>query len=141
MAAQVGAAVARERLLAALSTVFGALALVLAGLGLYGVTAYSVTRRHVELGIRLALGTTPAGVVRLVLARVALLVAAGAAAGAVVAWWAASLVGTLLYGLAPRDPATLAGAAALLAGVAALAGGIPARRAARLSPARVLRDA
>jgi ABC-type antimicrobial peptide transport system permease subunit len=136
----VGAAAARERLLATLSGFFGALALLLAALGLYGVTAYAVARRRVELGIRMALGTTPAGIVRLVLARVAVLVAGGVAAGAAVAWWAASLVGSLVHGLTPHDPVTLAGAAALLAGVALVAGGLPARRAARLSPARVLHD-
>jgi predicted permease len=140
LADQVGAAAARERLLATLSGFFGALALLLAALGLYGVTAYAVARRRVELGIRMALGTTPTGIVRLVLARVAVLVAGGVAAGAAVAWWAASLVGSLVHGLTPHDPVTLAGAAALLAGVALVAGGLPARRAARLSPARVLHD-
>jgi ABC-type antimicrobial peptide transport system permease subunit len=140
LAEQVGAAAARERLLATLAGFFGALALLLAALGLYGVTAYSVARRRVELGIRMALGTTPAGVARLVLARVGLLAAGGVVAGAAAAWWAVSLVGALVHGLAPRDPATLAGAAALLAGVALVAGGIPARRAARLSPARVLHE-
>ena len=140
LAEQVGAAAARERLLATLSGFFGALALLLAALGLYGVTAYAVARRRVELGIRMALGTTPTGIVRLVLARVAVLVASGVVAGAAVAWWAASLVGSLVHGLTPHDPVTLGGAAALLACVALVAGGLPARRAARLSPARVLHD-
>ena len=140
MVEQVGAAVARERLLATLASFFGALALLLAALGLYGVTAYAVARRRVELGIRLALGATPAGVARLVLARLGRLVAAGVAVGGVVAWWAGSLVASLVHGLSPHDPATLAGAAALLAAVALIAGSLPARRAAQLSPQRVVHD-
>ena len=140
LADDVDAALTQERLVATLSGFFGALALLLAALGLYGVTAYAVTRRHVELGIRMALGTTPAGVVRLVLGRVALLVGGGVAAGLLVSWWAGRFVESLLYGLAPRDPATVGGAVAVLVLVGALAGWAPAARAARVDPARVLRD-
>jgi ABC-type antimicrobial peptide transport system permease subunit len=140
LADKVNGSLARERLLATLSGFFGALALLLAALGLYGVTAYAVSRRHVELGIRMALGTTPAGVVRLVLGRVALLVGAGVVIGAAVGAWAAMLVESLLFGLAPRDPATLLGAIALLVTVGAVAGWLPSARAARIDPARVLRD-
>jgi predicted permease len=140
LADEVDEALTQERLVATLSGFFGALALLLAALGLYGVTAYAVTRRHLELGIRMALGTTPAGVVRLVLGRVALLVAGGVAAGMLVSWWAARFVETLLFGLAPRDPATVGGAVAVLVLVGALAGWLPAARAARVDPARVLRD-
>ena len=131
---------AQDRLVAMLSAFFGALALLLAGLGLYGVTAYAVTRRRVEIGIRMALGAPPSGVVRLVLARVACLVGAGIIVGAVVSVWAVTLIASLLYGLAPRDPATLAGAAAVLTVVAALAGWLPAHRASRIDPAEVLRE-
>jgi ABC-type antimicrobial peptide transport system permease subunit len=88
----------------------------------------------------MALGAPPAGVVRLVLARVALLVAAGVAVGAGVSLWAARFVASLLYGLAPRDPTTLLGAAITLAVVAALAGWLPAHRASRIDPAQVLRE-
>jgi predicted permease len=140
LADKVNGSLARERLLATLSGFFGALALLLAALGLYGVTAYAVSRRHVELGIRMALGTTPAGVVRLVLGRVALLVGGGVVIGAAVGAWAATLVESLLFGLAPRDPATLLGAIALLVTVGAVAGWLPSARVARIDPARVLRD-
>jgi ABC-type antimicrobial peptide transport system permease subunit len=137
---QVNAALAQERLVAMISGFFGALALLLAGLGLYGVTSYAVSRRRAEIGIRLALGSDPVRIVRLVLSRVALLVVAGIAAGAALSLWAAQFVGTLLYGLEPRDPETFAGAAVILALVGALAGWIPARRAARTDPATVLRE-
>jgi len=138
---QVGANLVQERLVATLAGFFGALALLLAGLGLYGVTSYAVTRRQAEIGIRMALGAAPGGVVRLVLARVAVLVGIGVLVGAGISLWASTFVATLLYGLEPRDPATLAGCAALLATVGALAGWLPAYRASRIDPAEVLRNA
>jgi predicted permease len=141
LADQVNAALTQERLVAMLSGFFGGLALLLAGLGLYGVTSYAVSRRRTEIGIRMALGAPPADVVRLVLRRVALLVGSGVIIGAIASLWAARFVETLLFGLTPRDPATLAGAAAVLAAVGAIAGWLPARRAARIDPAEVLRDA
>lgn len=131
---------AQDRLVAMLSGFFGALALLLAGLGLYGVTAYAVARRRTEIGIRMALGAPPAGVVRLVLARVALLVGAGIIVGAGASLWASTFIASLLYGLAPRDPVTLIGAAITLAAVAALAGWLPAYRASRIDPAEALRE-
>jgi predicted permease len=137
---QVNAAITQERVVATLSGFFGALALLLAALGLYGITAYAVSRRNIELGIRMALGTSPAGVVRLVLSRVALLVGGGIAAGSVVALWAVSFVGSLLFGVDPRDPVTIVAAVGVLTVTAAVAGWIPARRAARIDPAQVLRD-
>ena len=130
----------QERVVAMLSGFFGLLALLLAGLGLYGVTSYAVNRRRTELGIRLALGAAPGGVVRLVLRGVATLVGAGVILGAGVSLWAARFVGTLVYGLPPRDPVTLAGAALVLGTIGALAGWLPARRASRIDPARVLRE-
>ena len=134
------ASLLQERLVAMLSGFFGALALLLAGIGLYGVTAYAVSRRRTEIGIRLALGAQPGGVIRLVLRRVALLVGAGVVAGGLTSLWAARFAGSLLYGLQPRDPWTLGAAAAVLVGVGALAGWLPARRASRIDPARVLRE-
>jgi predicted permease len=140
LAEQVDNALIQERVIAILSGFFGAFALLLAALGLYGVTSYAVNRRRTELGIRLALGAAPAGVVRLVLRRVALLVAAGVIVGGGVSLATAKYVATLLYGLQPRDPATFAGAAAILSMIGALAGWLPARRASRIDPARVLRE-
>jgi predicted permease len=136
---QVNGALAQERVVALLSGFFGLLALVLAAIGLYGVTSYAVTRRRTEIGIRMALGADATGVVRLVLRRVALLVATGIAIGAGISLWAARFVGTLVYGLEARDPLTLIGAAAVLGCIGALAGWLPARRAARIDPAEVLR--
>jgi ABC-type antimicrobial peptide transport system permease subunit len=120
---------------------FGVLALLLAGLGLYGLTSYAVTQRRTEIGIRLALGARPRRVVGLVLSRVSLLVAIGVAIGAAISVWASKFVATLLYGLEPGDPVTLAGAIAVLAAIGALAGWVPASRAARIDPMDVLRDA
>ena len=140
LADSLNASLAQERMVATLSGFFGALALLLAGLGLYGVTAYAVGRRRTEIGIRIALGAAPGGVVRLVLARVAILVALGIAMGAGVSLWASMFVAALLYGLQPRDPVTLAAASATLAAVSGFAGWLPAHRASRIDPARVLRE-
>ena len=137
---QVNASLIQERVVAILSGFFGGLALLLAALGLYGVTSYAISRRRTEIGIRMALGAAPGGVVRMVLRRVALLVGAGVIVGAGVSLWASRFVTTLLYGLQPRDPATLVGAALVLSLIGAVAGWIPARRAARIDPARVLRE-
>jgi len=135
LADQVNAALTQERVVAMLAGSFGALALLLAGLGLYGVTSYTVSRRRTEIGIRMALGAAPTGVIRLVLTRVALLVAVGIAIGAAASAWASRFVATLLYGLEASDPATLLTASVTLAMVGALAGFLPARRAARIDPA------
>jgi predicted permease len=137
---QVNASLIQERVVAMLSGFFGGLALLLAGLGLYGVTSYAVGRRRTEIGIRMALGAAPSGVVRMVLGRVALLVGIGVALGAGISVWASRFVTTLLYGLQPRDPATFVLAALMLSLIGAIAGWIPARRAARIDPARVLRE-
>jgi putative ABC transport system permease protein len=94
---QVDAALTQDRLVAMLAGFFGVLALLLAGIGVYGVTAYGVHRRRTELGLRMALGAAPAGVMRLVLRRVAVLTAIGVAAGGAASFWAARFVGSLLY--------------------------------------------
>jgi predicted permease len=137
---QVSASLTQERVIAMLAGFFGALALLLAGLGLYGVTSYAVNRRRAEIGIRIALGAAPGSVIRLVLSRVTGLVTVGILVGAGVSIWASKFVATLLYGLEPRDPITLIGGAVLLGVVGAVAGWLPAYRASRLDPAAVLRE-
>jgi putative ABC transport system permease protein len=137
---QVRALMTRERVVAMLSAAFGGLALLLACVGLYGVTAYAVSRRRTEIGIRMALGADAGLVQRLVLGRALLLVVGGVAIGGAVSLWAARFVGSLLYGLEARDPATFAGAALVLSAIAAAAAWLPARRAACIDPARVLRE-
>jgi ABC-type antimicrobial peptide transport system permease subunit len=134
------ASVARERLLAVLAAFFGAVALLLCGIGLYGVSSNATTRRRAEIGLRLALGGQPHAVVRTLLRRIVLLVLSGAGVGVVAALWLARFVAPLLYGLEPHDPVTLVASASGLAVVAAVAAWIPASRAARTDPAQVLRN-
>ena len=141
LAEQIRGSLAQERVIAILSGFFGALALLLAGIGLYGVTSYAVSRRRTEIGIRMALGADAKGVVRLVLTRVAILVGIGVIVGTGISIWASRFVGTLLYGLEPRDPMTFVGAVAVLGTIGALAGWLPARRASRIDPAEALRQA
>jgi predicted permease len=128
-----------ERMVAALSSVFGVLATVLAIIGLYGVMAYMVTRRSREIGIRMALGAMRGNVVWLVMREVLTLVGIGIAVGLPAAFALTHLVESQLYGVKANDPAAMALATALLAAVALLAGYIPARRAAGFDPVRVLR--
>ncbi len=130
----------QERTVALLSAFFGGLALLLAMIGLYGVTAYTVVRRQSEIGIRMALGAQRGAVIWLVLRDVAIMLAIGLAVGLALSLAAGRLVTSLLYGLAPTDPWTLASAAAVLALATAIAGYLPARRAARLDPTAALRD-
>jgi putative ABC transport system permease protein len=130
----------QERLLALLSGFFGLLALLVAGIGLYGMMSLAVTRRRNEIGVRMALGADPRGIVRLVLWDVTVITVAGLIAGTAVALPSSRLVSTLLFGLTPTDPATGVLAIALLAGVAMFAGYLPARRAARLDPMAALRE-
>jgi predicted permease len=137
---QVDAALTQERLIAMLSGFFGGLALLLAAIGLYGVTSYTVARRRNEIGIRMALGADPRHVIRLIVGRAALLVCLGVAIGGALSLWASRFVATMLFGLQPRDPATFAGAAVVLAVIGALAAWIPARRGSRIDPACVLRE-
>jgi predicted permease len=140
LAVKVDDSIQRETLLATLSGFFGALALLLATIGLYGVMSYNVERRHNEIGIRLALGAEPSRVLRMVLAEVAILIAIGLMVGFGAALATTRLVASFLYGLQPNDPWTLGIAAAMLAMVAAIAGYLPARRASRLDPMTALRQ-
>jgi putative ABC transport system permease protein len=137
---QLSAFYIRERLLAMLSGFFGVLALLLAAIGLYGSTAYSVNQRRFELGVRMALGATVGRVMRLVLSRVSILVALGLLAGTIASLFATRYIGSLLYRVPARGPFTMATAAVTLALCAAIAGWLPARRAARTNPTIVLRE-
>jgi predicted permease len=140
LSADLEASFAQERLVAILASFFGGVAALLAALGLYGVTAYAVARRHVEIGIRLALGAAPREAVSLMIRRVGAPVVVGTLLGVTASIWLSRFVAPLLYGLAPGDPATLAGAVLALIMVATIAAWIPASRASRLDPAAVLRE-
>ena len=129
-----------ERLMAELSGFFGALAAVLAMVGLYGVVSFLVARRRNEIGIRLALGAERGQVVALVMRDAARMLAFGIVIGTGIALLAGRSAAALLFGLQPYDPLTFASAGLLLAGIAAAASFIPARRAARLDPMAALRD-
>ena len=129
-----------ERLMAALSGFFGGLAVLIATIGLYGVMSYVVARRRIEIGIRMALGADRGAVIRMVVADAGRLLAIGLVAGLVLAVLGGKSASTLLYGLQPWDPATLALSAAGLGAVALLASWFPAFRASRVSPTAALRQ-
>ncbi|MBO0800338.1 MAG: FtsX-like permease family protein, partial [Blastocatellia bacterium] len=139
-ARQIEDSIARERAFAKLTTFFGLLALLLASIGLYGVMSNSVARRTREIGIRMALGARPGVVLRMVLQNGMMMVAIGAIAGVIMAYNITKIVASMLYGVAPNDPLTFAGAATLLLAVALLACYFPARRAAMTDPMITLRD-
>jgi predicted permease len=132
-------ALAQERWLAQLSGFFGCLALVLAAIGLYGLMAYSVTRRTREIGIRMAFGARRRQVLRMVLLQSFVLVVGGAVAGLLAGIATTRLIASQLYGLRPTDPLTLGMAALLMFAVAALAAYLPARRATKVDPMVALR--
>jgi predicted permease len=129
-----------ERLVASLSAVFGGLAMLLAVIGLYGVMAYTVTRRTREMGIRIALGATRPKIIGMVMREASVLVLAGLSAGAVLALALANLIRNQLFGLNADDPWTLLGASFSLAIAAGLAGFIPAVRASSVNPTNALRQ-
>ena len=129
----------QERLISRLTILFGVLALVLASVGLYGITAYSVARRTSEIGVRMALGANRRDVVALILRAASWQVGLGLAIGIPVALLGGRLMASQLYGVKTYDPLTLAGAVVVLSAFAAIAGFIPARRAASIEPMRALR--
>ena len=135
----VDATVARPRTVAVLLTAFALLALALAGVGVYGVMAYSVARRTQEIGVRMALGATPQSVFRMVLGQALTLVAIGVVIGLVAAAGLTRLMETLLFETEPIDVVTFAVTALLLVIVAALASYVPARRGTRIAPIEALR--
>jgi putative ABC transport system permease protein len=128
-----------ERLLATLSGFFGALAVLLAMTGLYGVMSYTVTQRTTEIGIRMALGAQRPTITAMILGKAATLLLTGLVLGAALSLAAASAASTLLFGLKPWDPVTLAGAAVLLAVVTLVASLVPSMRAANVNPIDALR--
>ena len=136
---QVDATMTSERMLATLAAFFGALALLLATIGLYGTLSYLVTQRRVEFGIRMALGAQVRAILALVMRDVAVLLAVGIAAGTCLALAATRTIGSLLFGLRARDLPTLLMSALLLVAVSSAAGLLAARRAARVDPMTALR--
>ena len=130
----------RERLMAALSGAFGVLAALLAAVGLYGVMSYTVSRRSNEIGIRLAMGARSADVLRMVIAEAGWMVGIGVVIGVALGLGAAKSASTLLFGLQPTDPTTVASATALLAAIGFIASYVPARRASKLDPMKTLRQ-
>jgi putative ABC transport system permease protein len=136
---QIRESLVRERLMATLSGFFGALAALLASIGLYGVLSYAVAQRTQEIGVRLALGADRGRIVKMIMREATLLLVIGLAVGILLALAAAKTAGALLYGLQPHDPATYLLAVTLLAAVAAAASYLPARRASRVDPMVALR--
>jgi predicted permease len=139
MNAQVDDTLAQERLLASLVSLFGVITLVLAGLGLYGLVASSVTSRTREIGVRMALGASRISVLRMVLQQVLVTAAAGVALGLSATWPLSRLIESQLFGVKPHDPAALAIAAAGVVATAAAAAIRPALRAVKIDPVRALR--
>jgi predicted permease len=137
--ARVAESLGGARLAAALLGLLGALTLVLAAVGVYGVTAYSIQQRRSEIGIRMALGAERGAVLRMVVRQGMTVVGVGLAAGVLLAGPGARLLEGLLYGLSPADPLTFVATALLLAAVALVANLIPAARATGVSPVKVLR--
>jgi putative ABC transport system permease protein len=135
----VDASMAGRRFSLFLVGLFAALALLLAGIGIYGVTAYSVTQRTRELGLRLALGAPRRGVLLLVLREAGALAGLGALFGLGAALGLTRVLASLLYGITATDPATFAAVALLLSGIALAAAYLPGRRATRVDPAAMLR--
>jgi predicted permease len=135
----VAASVRQERIVAMLSGLFGGLALLIAALGLYGVTSYTVNRRFTEIGIRMALGAQRAHVLGLILGRSLALTAVGIGLGLAAASAVTRYLRAMLFGLTPLDPGIFIGVSVLFAVAAALAASIPAHRATRVDPLVALR--
>jgi predicted permease len=139
MQRQIDENILEDRLIATLSGFFGMLALLLAGVGLYGVVSYSVARRTREIGIRVALGARRPAVLKLIVLDAALLVGVGASIGIPAALAATRYVKSLLYGVGTQDPVTIVGGTLALVAVAVLATFVPARRATKVDPMVALR--
>jgi ABC-type antimicrobial peptide transport system permease subunit len=139
LAEQVDDTLVQERLLAMLSGFFGAVALLLAMIGLYGVLSYLVTQRQTEFGIRMALGAQPSSILRLVMSDTFAMLAGGIIVGVGLSLATVRLLQKMLFGLSPHDATTMLMAIGVLAAVGLLAGFLPARRATRVDPMVALR--
>jgi ABC-type antimicrobial peptide transport system permease subunit len=139
LAEQVNDSLVQERSIALLSGFFGALALVLAIIGLYGTFSYLVTQRQTEFGIRMALGATHGSILGLVMRDLVTVLAGGLAAGILISLAATRVLQRMLFGLGPRDTTTMLLAAGLLTAVALVASYLPARRATKVDPMEALR--
>jgi putative ABC transport system permease protein len=131
--------VAEQRFLMTLMVIFAAVALLLAAVGIFGVLSYQMSRRTREIGIRMALGSTPRSVMGLVLREVLLVVFAGVAIGLAAAFGLSRFLASELFGVQPTDPLTFIAVAVVLTCVALLACYVPARRAMRVDPMVALR--
>jgi predicted permease len=131
---QIDESLRQERLLATLSSCFGLLALVLSSIGLFGLFSYAVTRRTPEIGIRMAIGAPPGSIRWMILRETLWLLLAGLAIGLPATLAASRVVSSILFGVAPNDPVTLAATMMLLAGVAIFTGYWPARKASKVDP-------
>ena len=136
---RVAGSLANPRLYTVVLAAFASFALIIAGVGLFGVLSYTVAQRRREIGVRAALGATARDIIVLVARQSLAIVAAGLAVGLLASAWATRLLGTLLYGVTPHDAISFAVVPAVLVVVALAATLVPARRAARVDPARVLR--
>ena len=136
----ISAAVAPTRFTFAIISVFAALALLLASIGLYGVISYSVRQRTREIGVRMAFGASEATILRLVLGRALALGLAGVGAGIVAAFVSTRTVSSLVYGVSTVDPVTFLGVPLVLVVVTIVASYFPARRAMRVDPVEALRE-
>jgi ABC-type antimicrobial peptide transport system permease subunit len=139
MADEMDGSAALERLTATLASIFGALAAVLAAIGIYGLLAYVVAQRQREIGIRMALGARPADIGEMIGMQALAMVGSGVALGIGAALVAAPLIKSLLYGVAPADSVSLSLAALFVAGIAAAATAIPVMHATRVDPSTALR--
>jgi putative ABC transport system permease protein len=136
----IGVSLFLQRMAAIILSIFGLLALSLAGLGVYGVMAYAVSQRTRELGIRISIGARQGDVLKLILGQAAMLAAIGVTGGVTGALAVTRFAANLLYGVSPADPVTFTLIAILLFLVALVAGYFPARRATRIDPMTALRS-
>ena len=136
---QIAETIGKPRAFAVLTAASAVIGLLLACVGLYGIVSYDATRRTTEIGIRIALGATRWDVVRLVVRETMLVVGAGAAIGLILVAASSRIVASVLFGVRPGDPSTIAAAMLVMLAVASLAAAVPARRASRLDPTAALR--